>query len=784
MSWLAAIRTATGGPARHKVQAVVIATVLLVSTASATLGLILLSAANAPFQRAFAAQRGADVTLTVDAARTSVPQLAATRSLPGVTAMAGPFPTATVEISFQGNPLGLRTLAGRSSPGGPVDDVSLSAGHWPDGPGQVVLYAGLTGGAGYPTVGSTVTVSGVPGTRSLTVVGFASSITQTADGWVTPAEVARLRPAGAPRTAQLLYRFTAAGSTAQVRADVATVSKALPPGAVAGAAPWLAVEQRAAGNAAIMTPFIVAFALIGLVLAVLIVANLVGGAVVAQYHRIGVLKSIGLTPAQVAAAYLIRVGLPATAGCIAGVLAGNVAAVPVLHKSSGLYGVAQPTAPLWASAAALAGMLALTTLAALGPALRAGRLSAVQAIAAGHAPRAGHGYLAHRLAGRLPLPRAAGIGLATPFARPLRSLVTLAAIMFGVAAVIFAVGLSSGLGRAEQATSLAAAAPVQVQLARPQDAPAGRQDATVAASLRAERGTRRYVPVYGPARNQDVRVPGIAGDINAQAFSGDASWLGYTMITGRWYQRPGQAVVNTRFLADSGLTVGDTVTVDVIGGSTARATVRIVGEVFQPSDNPWLFASTATLPALAGPAHLQGYDVGLRPGTSAAGYIRAVNKTLGPRSPWQAAPPQQSQFYGLAAGLIALLAIMVAVAAGLGVLNTVLMSTRDRTHDLGICKAIGMRPAQLVTMVSCWVAVPGVIAAVIAVPTAMALTTATMHAMASAAHSGVPASFSQVFPDSRLALLSVTGLVIALAGALLPATWAARARTAAALRAE
>ena len=54
--------------------------------------------------------------------------------------------------------------------------------------------------------------------------------------------------------------------------------------------------------------------------------------------------------------------------------------------------------------AAPAGMLVLTALAALGPAWRAGRLSAVQAIAAGRAPRSGRGYAAHRLAARLRRP--------------------------------------------------------------------------------------------------------------------------------------------------------------------------------------------------------------------------------------------------------------------------------------------------------------------------------------------------------------------------------------------
>jgi putative ABC transport system permease protein len=45
-------------------------------------------------------------------------------------------------------------------------------------------------------------------------------------------------------------------------------------------------------------------------------------------------------------------------------------------------------------------------------------------------------------------------------------------------------------------------------------------------------------------------------------------------------------------------------------------------------------------------------------------------------------------------------------------------------------------------------------------------------------------SFLQVFPPARLALLSLAALVIAAAGALLPAGWAARARPATALRAE
>jgi putative ABC transport system permease protein len=768
---------------RHKVQAIVIGAVLLVSTASATLGLALLAASDGPFTHAFAAQHGADVTVSANGARATAAELTATRHASGVTAAAGPFAETTVTSEFGGQPNGQLTLAGRSSPGGPVDDLVLTSGHWINGPGQVVLngYAGGGASSGSPAVGSTLRLSSVPGKPSLTVVGFADSITGTADGWVTPGEIAALRAPGTPPAEQMLYRFTDASGYAQVRADVAAVTRALPAGAVAGAGSWLTAQAQAEGSGAIMEPFVVAFALIGLAMAVLIVANVVSGAVIAQYQRIGVLKSLGLTPAQVVAVYVSRVGWPALAGCLIGAIAGDLLAVSVLHQSAGAYGVGSQQVPWWAAVVAAVGMFTLTMIAALGPAMRAGRLSAIEAITAGRAPRAARGHAAHRLAARLRLPRPVGLGLAAPFARPARTLVSLAAVAFGATAVIFAVGLHSSLSRAAASQSLSATVPVQIQ----QDGPGAGQDKTptaaqlarVTAALRAQPGTAHAVTIYGA----EVKVPGIAQNVLAFAFDGGSAWTGYGLIAGHWYDAPGEVDVNTSFLDASGLAVGDTATVDT---GSRQVTVRIAGEVYDPSRNPHLFGRTTTLPGLATSANFWQVDVGLRPGTRTAAYLQAVNGTLGASSPFAAMPPDGGNFYVIASGLVGLLALMVAIAAGLGVLNTVLMSTRDRVRDLGIFKALGMRPGQVVIMVVCLVAVPAIVAAVLAAPAAVVLNTATLHAMAATAHTGVPASFSQVFGATRLTLLSLAALAIAVAGALPPAIWAARARPATALRAE
>jgi putative ABC transport system permease protein len=819
MSSFGAVRTASGGLLRHKVSALVICAVLLISTASATLGFALLAATNGPFNSAFAAQRGADVTLTVTTSKATGPQLAGTANVKGVTASAGPFGEAQLSSTqLDGQPFGGITLTGRAAPGGPVDDLVLNAGHWLTGAGQVVMDGSPQPGGPQPLQLGTVITAG---TQKLTVVGFANSITGSEFGWVTPAEITALRTSGAeaaglpagtavPQLAQMEYRFSSAANYTQIDADIAGLTGALPKGTISTSANWLTAQQNSEGNGAIMEPFVVAFAVIGLAMAVLIVANVVSGAVAAQYQRIGVLKSIGMAPRQVVAVYLGRIGLPAVIGVIIGVALGDVLSVPLLSDSAGAYGVGSQSAPLWALVAAPLGMLALTMLAAFVPALRAGRLSATAAIAAGRAPRAGRGYLVHRIASRLGLPRPVGIGLAQPFARPGRTLVTLAAIAFGATAVIFAVGLNSGLGQAAQAQTHSAAAPVLIEQNLGQAVPGAHavkagpgsgpqpptaaQTAQLASVLSAQPGTARYIANY----TTPVRVSGISGQVTAQVYGGDASWLDFGMISGRWAGGAGQVDVSTAFLTQSGLKVGDTTTVTVptagvLGqGPNARfatsrqVTVTIAGEIFAPSSQPRIVGGPQSLPGAATAANLNQYYVGLKPGTNVAGYVRGLNGRFGGSGAWQAMPGEGggTNFYTVAGTLIGLLALMVAIAAGLGVLNTVLMTTRDKVHDMGIFKALGMRPGQTLTMVVCSVIPPAIIAGAIAAPAAVALTTATIKAMAGTAHTAVPASFTDVFDVSRLALLALAAVVIAVLGALLPASWAARSRPATALRAE
>ena len=215
-------------------------------------------------------------------------------------------------------------------------------------------------------------------------------------------------------------------------------------------------------------PFIIAFSVIALVISVLIVVNVVGGAVVAGTTRIGVLKSVGFTPAQVVGCYVLLVAVPAVIGAVAGVVCGNLLAAPVYAQNAEVYQVGVLGVPFWVDVTVPLTVLALTVAAAVGPASRAGAMSAVQAIATGRAPRPRHGFAAQRALARLTsVPRPVTLGFATPAARPGRTLVTVVAVLFGAAAVTFGVGLAASLNLVYSDISPAARMPVQVNAVPP-----------------------------------------------------------------------------------------------------------------------------------------------------------------------------------------------------------------------------------------------------------------------------------------------------------------------------
>lgn len=790
-------RVVRAGVARRRAAAIVTGLSTLAATAAAVAAAAMMIASAQPFEHAFVTQHGAHLTATFDGTKAGAARLAATAHANGVTASAGPFPEATTTMQVQ-TPDGLDpnlpdlSLVGRAQAGGPVDDVTLISGHWVSGPGQIVLSTDLLS----VPLGTTVQFLDASGQPKLTVVGYAQSVTKTADAWVEPSQAFALADKGAPPTYQMLYRFAQSGTDAQILADRAAVTGMLPKDALIGSSSYLATQIQAQRDLGPFVPFIVAFGVLALATAVLIITNVVGGAVGAALFKIGVLKALGATPGQVVRSYALIALMPAAVGVVAGAVLGNVIADPLLRNAEVAYGTGALSVPLWVDLVVPLAALALVGLCALVPALRAGRMSATAALAVGRAPRSGRGRFARRFLAGLPIPQPVGLGLGAPPTRPARYLSITAALVFGTMALTFAVGLRASLsgvdaglhqwrktdvsvmlqGSGQSVGPGGSGQPGAVKGAGGEGAASAADITAIEAAMANSSGTAGY---YGMTE-EEVTVVGSSTSVNAKLYDRGVDGL-YQMIAGTWYTGPDQAVVPTSFLSSTGTHIGDEITLVY---QAQRVRVRIVGEALDSLDGNGLelIADASTFSGIE-PSR---FGVTLKPGTNANAYIGALNNAISGHNAFAAGNAQHEDDQTIIAmdALAAALTLLVVATAGLGVFNTVMLELRDRVREIGVYKAIGMTPKQTTAMVLSSTVSVGVVAGILGVPAGIALHHYVIPVMGHAAGTDLPPVDINVFGGVEDVLLALGGAAIAVLAAMIPAGWAARLRTATALRTE
>jgi putative ABC transport system permease protein len=787
------------GVGRRRVQTVVIGLSAFMAVASAVLAGSLLVASTAPFDRSFTEQHGAHLSALFDGTKTTEAQAAATAQAAGVAESSGPFAVVTQTptigaggVAPAGRELQPLTVAGRTEPTTGIDRVSISEGHWPTSATEIVLSDEIP-------LGTKLIFKSLPDSPAFTVVGRARSVSRTADAWVLPSAIASLTTAGTKPGYQMLYRFTTYATASDMDTAKAAVTAAAPSDSLLGSLSWLTSKEAADRTAALFVPFLVAFGLLGLIMAVLSVGGVVAGAVSAATFRIGVLKAIGFTPAQVVRAYLLQALIPAAIGIGLGVVAGNLLAIPVLANADDVYEAAPSIVQPWVDVIVVVVALAVVGLTALVASWRAGRLRTVDALAVGRTPAAGRGRFAASVAARLPLPRPMSLGLAQPFARPARMTAMLATVVFGAASVALAIGLTLSLSLVEVARAHdSAEIMVDQHMAGPMDggsggAPAsgpmtpprgafdenGPDPAKVTAAIDAVAGTTRsYGILQAPAK-----VAGFAAEVDVIAYRGDPQWAGFKMTEGRWYAGAGEAIVPTPMLKATGAKIGDTITLTVNGHTIP---VRVVGEVFSTrNDGMQVFTDISTLTAVMPKLTPTEYRVGLASGVDPDAYAKSLETALtsfGLHA--NVNPGGHSDTLAALNTMTGLLTLMLVTVAALGVLNAVVLQTRERVRELGVHKAIGMTPKQAVTVVLASVVLIGLVGGVAGVPAGMALHGMMVPAMGDSAGVRLPQAVIDVYQPWLMGVLALGGLVIAITGALLPAGWAARIRTATALRTE
>jgi putative ABC transport system permease protein len=762
---------------RRRLQAAVIFVTTLLAVGTGTMALTLIAQTRDPYQVAFDAQKGAHLKVAFDG-RIDPGTIAGTPALIGATTSGGPYRATDVQFQSAGHKY-LVTAVGRDNPGGDVGQLRIAAGHWPSSATEIALtrsFADLN----HISVGDRLKVVSVPQEPLLTVVAEVVDIDELrADvggvqhAWVPDAAIASLTAKDA--SFLMDYRFASDPTSAQLQARVNTLRASLPPDSVTSTINYIFVRTVFHVSTQILTGVLVAFSLFALAATAAIVANLVTGIVISAYREIGIMKAVGFTPLQVIGVFVLQILAPATAACIIGIPAGTVLSQPLLASNSQALGLAyQPAFSPALDFLAFAGALLIVTIAAVIPAFRAGRLKPAVVIANASAPRGHSGRWLRRLASRARLPRPMVLGLGDAAARPGRAILTLLAIVLGVATVVVALGEARSFNKIY--TYEGHIGKVDVVVTK---SPA-LADAQATQLITSQPETMRVVA----ETTTNINVSGIADPVNTLGFRGDSAGLGYLLSPGRWFTGPGEVVANRGFVQDAHLNLGDTFTGTVHGQALK---LRIVGEVFDFTAGPGghvLMLDWSTITAAAPDLTPSVYQVTLKPGSNLDAYVRRLAAAQPDLLDVQANSTGNTAFLTVIAGVLFGIAAIVALIAIAGVFNTMLLSTRERVRDTATLKTLGMSPRQVIGMVTTSAGFLALVGGLVAVPAGVALYRMLFDQLSSLGGNITPLAFYDVFAPWELIAIPLGGILVAVVAAGIPGRWAARTNVVEVLHAE
>lgn len=297
----------------------------------------------------------------------------------------------------------------------------------------------------------------------------------------------------------------------------------------------------------------------------------------------------------------------------------------------------------------------------------------------------------------------------------------------------------------------------------------------------------RSLPGNGSVIAAAPVLVGLSGEnqnVHAWFFRGSGWTAGspVQLFKGRWAHGPDEAVVGSAFLHKRGLKLGSRVTVGLDGHQQA---VTLVGEDGSGGPDeleaPWS-TLTALVPEATAAGYVNQYWVHLAHGTDVNTYDAAAKAAEPSLQPSPAGGPNNIQVTVI--GTATLLSILLGTVAALGVFNTVVLNARERRRDLGMLKSIGMTPRQVTAMMVTSMAALGAVGGLIGVPLGIAAHRVILPAMTNAVGLELPPSMLDVWHPGALTVVVLSGLAIAVLGALLPARSAARMTIAQVLRSE
>ena len=720
------------------------------------LATMLLQGALNPWQQLFTRTHGADVLVYFQNG-TDTSEL---DSLPGVQKVGQPYQTAsaTLEQSAVRSPVELRGM----TPVPPTMSTPLIvAGTWlrssePDG---AVLEASFAA-AVHVGVGDRIVVDGIDGTEvSMRVIGIADSADQGfypqwTPGliWVQHGLLTKVEPQ--PSETEKVVGLRLDDNSSLATSEVVQTIYNLYNGAAENSAvlrysTWRQVQNSMASNDRLLGLLLALFGIIALVAAPCAIANVTAGRVLMQRQDIAMLKALGFTPGQVVRMLLAEQTLLGAAGAVLGLAAARIITSPEFVRPPD--GTPVGLAPLSGSWVALIGGCTVLTvaIATVIPAWRAGQTSPVAALQP--SPPRGHLSRLARLGLLVHLPAPLVLGARDSLTRRLPAVLTVVGLAIPMVMITIALTCWSTVDSFTRD-------PGRIGLAAAVTVSQGGMDEKQTLALI---GRDDQVLASYPSAEFDTLLPGVNGTFVARAMG--YSWRPYPfeVVQGRMFHAANEAVAGQGLLDLMHIGVGAWISPTIDG---VPVILHIVGRTIEPYNNGDVldFGLDALTDAGSAPPQL-AYSLVLKPGvapaTARANLLKASNDRLDVRL---VANPTSG--LGVVRVVVVVAVVLLAVIGLASLLTATAVGLRDHLHEVGVLKAMGLTPRQVMatlvvntTILTAIGVTSGMIAGLVIAPRLI-----NMQGQTSGIGSGIAAGLSV----ATIAEILAIALVIASAAAL------------------
>ncbi|MEW5987661.1 MAG: FtsX-like permease family protein [Chloroflexota bacterium] len=774
---IALYRKARADIRSHKLQYALMLAMLTMATLMLTVALIVQRSADTPWERTFETTNGPHAWLVSGRSDLDFGPAAA---LPEVSQTSGEIPTLAnhpLVIGDEKYEVFLYGLVERP----PVAQPQVVAGRWlaAEGVDEIVLDFSLARYYGFE-VGETVDVLTAEGTRPLAIVGLAVNAhwfpytDDTKDlapgvAYILPATLAEIEPDPAERAKVMGFRLR----DPQASQEFVERAYEVLDNQLATSLEWQTVRDWVTFTNRINVLFLSFFSLLGLAAVGLIIANSIGGQVLAQYREIGLLKAAGFKPGQVVWLFLLEhlaVGWVAT---VLGLGLGIAAAPTFSSPIAALLNTSAPAvydpALLLSIGLTIEGAVVLFTLL---PAWQGGRIDTVQAISVGYAQTPQRASRLAWLAGRLRLPPVIILGLKDVFSRPLRTTLTIVGLLVTVVVATFTVGAQATITTLGENRTYFQGTPADLRLTR-NFVP----DSLVRQKLAdTDQVTRYYTQLglFGRAEGHSD------SPIFIRALADDYQNFDFGVVAGRMFNAPGEAVMGAGLLNLLNLAIGDEVTLLVDG---RPLTLTIVGRYMELYNigRVALTSLETVHQQLALELEPQVYGLAVAGGADAQTIRRELiafsegQFDVLVTSPEPSPPAVQLRSIAISLGVIIL------TIAGANLFSTTLLGIRERVRDFGVQKTLGVTPGQIAVSVITGVCAVALLALALGLPLGLAIYDQFMAYVGG--QIGAGAEFGRM-DWQLLALLLPGAVLLAVVSSIGPARRAAGLEVAEALRYE